>query len=447
VLSAVIDRLALLTDLYELTMGQAYLVAQLHDRAVFELFVRRLPPTRSFLVAAGLADAVAFLQALRFSDEAIGHIERLGPWRPELLAWLRAFRFSGDVDAMPEGTIFFEDEPILRVEAPIAEAQLVETQLLNVLHFQTVIASKAARVVLAAPGRLLVDFGLRRAHGADAGLGSARASYLAGFGGTSNVLAATELGIPAFGSMAHSFVLAHDDEAAAFVAFARATPMPTLLIDTYDTEAAARRVVDLAPRLAASGCCIHAVRLDSGDLGAHARSVRAILDAGGLTNVQIFASGSLDEHTVDRLERAGAPIDGYGVGTKMNTSADAPYLDCAYKLEEYAGCARRKRSEGKATWPGRKQVYRRYAEAGTFAGDTVALVGERQQGDPLLVPVMRQGRLASPLPSLHEARARCRQQMGRLPQSLRGLGERTAYPVTISAPLRALAAELDGARR
>ena len=442
-----IDRLALSTDLYELTMAQAYLVAQLRDRAVFELFVRRLPPTRSFLVAAGLADAVAFLQELRFSEDAIAQIGRLGPWRPELVAWLREFRFSGDVDAMPEGTICFADEPILRVEAPIAEAQIVETQLLNCLHFQTVIASKAARVVLAARGKLLVDFGLRRAHGLEAGRGSARASYLAGFGGTSNVLAAAELGIPGFGSMAHSFVLAHADEAAAFDAFARATPTPTLLIDTYDTEEGARKVVALARSLAAIGCRIHAVRLDSGDLGAHARNVRSILDAGGLSDVQILASGGLDEHAVDRLERAGAPIDGYGVGTKMNTSADAPYLDCAYKLEAYAGRARRKRSEGKATWPGRKQVYRRYADDDTFAGDTVALTDETHPGEPLLVPVVRQGRVVSPPPSVHEARTRCARQLAHLPGSLRTLDERAAYPVTISARLRALAAEIDRARR
>ena len=261
---------------------------------------------------------------------------------------------------MPEGTVFFADEPILRITAPMREAQLVESRVMNLLHYQTLVASKAARAVLAAPGKLLVDFGLRRAHGAEAGLLSARASWLAGFGGTATLAAARAFGIPAFGTMAHSYVQSHGSESEAFERFARAHPEnAVLLIDTYDTERAAQKVVAIAQRLAAEGVAIRGVRIDSGDLGAHARRVRAILDSGGCSDLTIFASGNLDEYRLAELVRGGAPIDGYGIGTRMNTSADAPYLDCAYKLQEYDGVPRRKRSAAKATWPGRKQVYRR----------------------------------------------------------------------------------------
>ena len=434
---------ALLTDLYQLTMAEAYLAGDVRKTAVFELFVRRLPPTRSFLVAAGLEQAVSFLQRFRFSADDLRRLSGLGHFSPALLDWLRDVRFTGDVDAMPEGTVFFPDEPILRVTAPLPEAQLVETQLLNAIHFQTVIASKAARVVLAAAGRLLVDFGLRRAHGRDAGVESARAAWLAGFDGTSNVRAGVAYNIPLYGSMAHSFVLAYDDEATAFAAFARAQPADvTLILDTYDTEAAARKVVALSR----DGVRVDAVRLDSGDLGAHALRVRAILDAGGLAHVRIFASGNLDEHAVAALVQKGAPIDGFGVGTRMNTSADAPYLDCAYKLQAYAGRPRRKRSEGKATWPGAKQVYRRLDGDGRLAGDLVTLDGEPHEGTPLLVPVLRGGRLVAPLPTLAEARRRCAAEVAALPPPWRALDAAAPPPVTISPSLRARAAARDRAR-
>ena len=297
------------------------------------------------------------------------------------LDYLARLRFTGDVDAMPEGTIFFANEPIIRVIAPLPEAQLVETRLINILHFQSVVASKAARMVLAAPGKQLVDFGLRRAHGAEAGLMAARASYLAGFDGTATVLARKDFGIPVFGTMAHSFIQAHDDETAAFSAFARSRPDNlVLLIDTYDTEAAARKVVKLAPRLKEAGIAVHGVRLDSGDLVALSKSVRRILDEGDLQDVTIFASGGLDEDELARILGANAPIDGFGVGTSLTTSSDAPALDCAYKLQEYAGLARRKRSAGKATWPGRKQVWRSFGGDGRMAGDVLALQGDHQAG-------------------------------------------------------------------
>lgn len=433
---------ALLTDLYQLTMLQGYHGAGMQDTAVFEFFVRRLRPERGFLVAAGLEQALDYLEALRFTADELAWLASTGRFSDAFLASLETLRFTGDVHAMPEGTVFFPDEPILRVTAPIAEAQLAETRLINLLHFETLIASKAARAVLAAPGKLLVDFGLRRAHGAEAGLLAARAAWLAGFGGSSNVLAGRLYGMPLFGTMAHSFVQAHDDEARAFEAFAHAQPgNVVLLIDTWDTEAAAQKVVALAPRLAGAGIRIRGVRVDSGDLAAHARRVRAILDAGGLADTIIFASGDLDEYALRELLARGAPIDGFGVGTRVDTSSDQPYLDCAYKLQEYAGTPRRKRSEGKATWPGRKQVHRRYDAGGRMAGDVVALESDPQPGVPLLVPVMRGGRRL-PLPDLAADRAHAAAQLARLPEPLRRL-ESFDYPVEVSAALRALAAEAD----
>jgi nicotinate phosphoribosyltransferase len=368
-----------------------------------------------------------------------------GGFREPFLTALGELRFTGDVHALPEGTPFFINEPILRITAPIAEAQVVESRLLSLLHFSTLIASKAARSVLAAPGKLLVDFGMRRAHGAEAGLLAARAAYLAGFSGTATVLAGKEFGVPVFGTMAHSYIEAHADEISAFKGFARSFPANVvLLIDTYDTERAAERVVRLAPDLAREGIRVRGVRLDSGDLAAHARAVRAILDRGGLPEATIFCSGNLDELKVRDLLASGAPIDGFGIGTSLDTSSDAPFLDCAYKLQEYAGTPRRKHSEGKATWPGRKQVYRHLAADGTFDHDVVALEGDAQRGTPLLVPVMCAGRRLEPAESLAVARARAASQMARLPPRLRLLeASPTPYRVDIAPGLRALAEELD----
>ena len=350
---------ALLTDLYQLTMLQAYLHRGMVEPAVFELFVRKLPGQRSFLVAAGLEQALDFLETLAFTDREIDWLARQGGFSDELLARLREFRFTGDVDAMPEGTVFFPDEPILRVTAPLPQAQLAESRLLNIVHLQTLIASKAARIVLAGRGRQLVDFGMRRAHGAEAALFAARASWLAGFDGSATAEAGLQYGIPVFGTMAHSFVQAHRSEREAFENFARARPArPVMLVDTYDTEAAVARVIELYPALEAEGIRIAGVRLDSGDLAAHAKATRAMFDAAGLSHMIVFASGNLDEHRIARLLADEAPIDGFGVGTALDTSSDAPTIDAVYKLQSYAGVARRKRSEGKATWPGIKQVWR-----------------------------------------------------------------------------------------
>lgn len=435
---------ALLTDLYQLTMLQVYHDRGMKGTAVFEFFVRKMPEHRNFLVAAGLEQVVDYLENLRFTGEELDWLAGCGRFSKAFVDSLAGLRFTGDVAAMDEGTPFFPDEPILRVTAPLPQAQLVETRVINLLQFQVMVAAKAARVRLAAPGRLLVDFGLRRAHGAEAGLMSARASYLAGFDGTSDVLAGMQWSIPLYGTMAHSYIQAHDSEFQAFEDFARSHPRATtLLIDTYDTEGAARKLVPLAHRLAGEGIAIGAVRLDSGDLAAHACKVRRILDEGGLPGVKVFASGNLDEYRVQDLLAGGAPIDGFGVGTRMNTSADSPYLDCAYKLQEYAGLARRKRSEGKATWPGRKQVFRSRDAAGVLSGDVLALDDETLPGEPLLQEVMRGGRRLRPAEPLADVRQRTLGELERLPPALRGLAPATVPAVHVAESLRALAAEVD----
>ncbi|HTO47520.1 MAG TPA: nicotinate phosphoribosyltransferase [Burkholderiales bacterium] len=435
----------LLTDLYQLTMLQAYFEAGMTETAVFELFVRKLPPGRNFLVAAGLEQAVEFLEGLRFGEDELAWIRSSGIFKPAFAESLGRLRFTGDVHAMPEGTVFFPNEPILRVTAPMPQAQLVESRLLNLVHFEVLVASKAARSVLVAPGKRLVDFGMRRAHGAEAGLLAARAAYLAGFDGSSVAMAGPRFGVPVFGTMAHSFVQAHDSESAAFMHFARAFPgSALLLIDTYDTVAAARKVAALAPELARDAIAVRGVRLDSGDLAALAREVRRVLDDAGLQATTIFASGNLDEYQLRDL--VAAPIDGFGVGTSLVTSSDAPSLDAVYKLQEYAGRPRRKRSTGKATWPGRKQVYRRSGPDGRFAGDTVTVETDPQPGEPLLEHVLAGGRRVRALPSLAESRDRARAQLARLPRPLSGLDPTPApYPVEIAPSLHALADEVDAA--
>ncbi len=434
----------LLTDYYQLTMLQSYLEQKMAETAVFELFVRKLPKGRNFMVAAGLEQALDFLENLSFTSEELAWLApRFGS---SLVNYLEQFRFNGDVDAMPEGTIFFPDEPVLRITAPLPQAQLIESRIINLIHFETLIATKAARSVLVAPGKLLVDFGMRRAHGAEAALLAARASYLAGFAGTATVMAGALYGIPLFGTMAHSYIQAHGNEAIAFEHFARCHPdNVVLLIDTYDTEAGAAKVASLGRKLDSLGIHIKGVRLDSGDLAAHAREVRGILNRGGLESTTIFASGNLDEYRLHALISVGAPIDGFGVGTALDISSDAPSLDCAYKLQEYAGKARRKRSEGKATWPGRKQVYRSYNSSdGCMAHDIVALEkNDPQEGEPLIVPVMREGKRINAAPPLDEMRTRTLAGYGRLPKPMTSLEPAPGYPVEISASLRALANLLD----
>jgi nicotinate phosphoribosyltransferase len=433
----------LTTDLYELNMVQAYLDRGEDKEAVFEFFVRRLPERRNFLVAAGLEDALAFLETLSFSAHEIDWLKSTGRFRRNLLDYLAGLRFTGDVHAIPEGTICFPHEPLIRITAPLPIAQLVETRLINILHFQTMIASKAARMVLAAPGKILSDFGLRTAHGAEAGLFSARASYIAGFFGAANVLAGERYGIPIVGTMAHSFVQVHNDEMTAFENFARSRPDGViLLIDTYDTEAGARKVVQLAPKLKADGIAIRGVRIDSGDLAAMATKVRAILDAGGLNDVIILVSGGINEDVLQTMTATKAPIDGYGIGVNLDASIDAPSLDCAYKLQEYAGRPRRKLSEGKVTWPGRKQIWRSFGDDGRMSGDTLSLENDSHKGDLLVVPVMRAGKRIVPAPKLSQIREHAARELARLPEPLRRLEKSDDYPVRFSEKLKELAAEI-----
>jgi nicotinate phosphoribosyltransferase len=435
---------ALLTDMYQLTMLQGYYEQSMEEMAVFEFFVRKLPKNRGYLVAAGLEQLLSYLEQLQFTPEEIQWLAGTRLFKPAVLDRLAALRFTGDVHAMPEGTVFFPNEPILRITAPLPEAQLIESRLINLLHFQTLIASKAARSVLIAEDKLLVDFGMRRAHGSEAALLAARASYLAGFDGSATVSAGMSFGIPVYGTMAHSFVQIHSQESQAFVHFALAnSDNVVLLIDTYDTERAAQKVVDLAPAIEAQGIKIKGVRLDSGDLADHAKKVRTILDRGGLQNTTIFASGNIDEYKLDDLIMQKAPIDGFGIGTHLDTSADAPYLDCAYKLQEYAGIARRKRSEGKATWPGRKQVYRHYNDNGVMNFDIVTVDDELCSGQPLLQSVMQGGTVTAPQPRLIEIRDYTRDQLQKLPMDLRKLSDMPDYPVVISSELQALAKRVD----
>ena len=431
---------ALLTDLYEIAMLQAYFEKEMNAIAVFEFFVRRLPENRAFLMAAGLEQALNYLFNLHFGERDIEWLHSLGRFDAAFIDSLEAFRFSGDVDAMPEGTIFFPDEPILRITAPLPQAQFVESRIINLLHFQTVIASKAVRSVMAAKGRQLVDFGMRRAHGAEAALLSARASFIAGFDGSATVEAGYAFNIPVFGTMAHSFIQAHETELDAFSSFVHSFPHgATLLIDTYDIREGAENVVRIARKLKqVSAPGIKAVRIDSGDLRSAVADARAILDAGGCQDIAILVSGGLDEYAIEDLVRHRAPIDGYGIGTCMNTSSDAPCLDCAYKMVEYNGQPKRKRSSGKATWPGRKQVYRWHDKNGYIEADTLTTDDDVLAPSGLLQPVVREGRITRPLPSLLEIRAFARSQLLTLPPTLRTLAE-ARYEVKVSDRLWELA--------
>lgn len=425
---------ALFTDLYELTMAQAYAAEHMDQVGVFELAFRKMPANRNFIVAAGIGDVLDFLSKVRFQDDELAYLSRIHRFSDEFLKRLKNIRFTGDVYAVPEGTIVFPNEPIVQVIAPILEAQLVETFVLNQIHFQSLSAAKAARVVEAAKTRSVVDFGSRRAHGTDAALKVARATFLAGGTGTSNVLAGWIYGIPVFGTMAHSYIQAHDTEAAAFQAFVAQFPDTTLLVDTYDTLEGVRRVIHLSRELG-DRFHVSAVRLDSGDLGALAIQTRLLLDEAGLKDVTIFASSSLDEYEIQRLVNSGAPIDAFGVGTKLAVMEDASHLDMAYKLVEYAGKGRLKLSTSKFLYPGRKQVFRQTGN-GRMISDVIARFDEPLAGEPLLQPVMRAGRSTASI-NLAESRRRFQCELARLPDYLRSLQPAgSGYPVTFSVQLR-----------
>jgi nicotinate phosphoribosyltransferase len=437
-----LNNLALFTDLYELKMLQAYVEEGMTEDAVFSLFIRRLPGNRNFLLVCGLETVLDYLENLFFTDEEIGFLGSLGYFSDRFLAWLHDFAFRGDVYAMPEGTPLFPNEPILEVKAPLPEAQLVETFILNQIHMQTLLASKAQRVVTVAEGRPVIDFGARRMHGTDTALKGARAFYIAGVAATSNVLAGRLYGIPVAGTMAHSYIQAHEDEASAFRSFAQLYPDTILLVDTYDTLNGVRNVIDLAKFLG-KRFHVNAVRLDSGDLLTLSKEARRLLDDANLNKLQIFASGGLDEYTIAELLSSGAPIDGFGVGTNMGVSIDAPDVDIAYKLCEYAGKGRLKLSIGKPVLPGRKQVFR-IPEGDSDVRDIIARSDEDLPGRPLLSAVMRKGRrLSADIVSLESLREYAREQISRLPDHIRAIVPAdNPYPVEISRALSRLHEEI-----
>jgi len=419
--------LGLCTDLYELTMAQSYLYEGKTGRAVFSLFVRKLSEKRNFLISAGLETLVDRIKNFKFGDEEIKYLKSLGIFKDDFLDYLKNFDFSGNVYAIPEGRIVFQNEPLVQIEAPIPEAQLLETMVINTVQFETMIASKAVRSFLVAKGKKLVDFGFRRAHGLEAGILAARASYIAGFDGTSNVEAGKRFGIPVVGTMAHSYVMIFDKEEDAFRAFAKLYPQNAIfLIDTYDTIEATKKVV----KLAKEGVPVVGVRIDSGDIVKLSKEVRRILDENGLNNVKIVVSGGVDEYKIKEWFDEGAPIDAFGVGTKFITSADAPYFDIAYKLVEYEGKPKYKLSPGKKTFPYKRQVYR-YYENGKMKYDETAKWENKRKGEPLVELIMKNGELIKELPSLKEIRQTVMSELEKLPEEYKDITEHREYEVRI----------------
>ncbi len=437
------NNLALFTDFYELTMAQAYYEEEMTDDAVFSLFVRRLPPRRNYLLACGLETVLDYLENLHFDEEDLAYLASHEDFSESFLDLLRDFRFTGAVYAVAEGTPIFADEPILEIVAPLPEAQIAETFVMNQIHLQTVLCSKAKRVVTAAEGRSVIDFGSRRMHGTDAALKAARAFYIGGVDATSNVLAGKEYQVPVTGTMAHSYIQAHDDEMEAFRAFARLYPETVLLVDTYDTIEGVRKVIELADTLG-EAFKISGVRLDSGDLPELSKEARALLDQAGLGEVKVFASGGLDEDKITEMISSGAPIDGFGVGTSMGVSQDAPDLDIAYKLSEYAGSGRLKLSPGKPILPGRKQIFR-MSDDERYVRDVVARADEDLPGRPLLETVMRDGkRLDAGDVDLESARDHASRELSRLPDPIRDIAPaESPYPVDISPELSRYQEEIE----
>ncbi|MDQ6854390.1 MAG: nicotinate phosphoribosyltransferase [Actinomycetota bacterium] len=431
---------ALFADLYELTMAASYAAHDLDDPATFDLFVRHLPPRRGYLVACGLETALDYLEKLHFDDDALAYLRTLDLFDESFLSRLAELRFTGEVWAIPEGELVFPNEPILQVTAPLVEAQIVETFLLNCIGYQTMIATKAARVATACGDQSFVDFSPRRDHGTDAAMKTARAAHVGGASGTSLVLAGKAYGLALSGTMAHSYVMRFGSEADAFLTYARDFPGRAIfLIDTYDTIKGAHTVVEVAEKLEPE-LLPRAVRLDSGDLATLAPEVRRVLDEGGLTEVQIFASGDLDEYRIAELMAAGAPIDAFGVGTQLGTSGDAPHLGVVYKLVEDADGPKVKLSTEKITLPGRKQVFRRVDAAGRLRADVLALQDETvPDARPVLQTVMRNGTRIDGREPLDVLRERRRDAVAALPDGLRALDpEGPPYDVRISPGLDAL---------
>lgn len=446
------SEIPLLTDLYELTMAASYFQIGFNDSSCFSVSVRRLPVRRGFLVAAGLERLLEALEEFRFEPPALDYLASLKLFSAEFLDYLSKLRFTGDVMAMPEGTIFFAGEPILEVYGPLIEAQILETLTINQIGMASLIATKAVRSVIAAHGRRLIDFGLRRSQGADAGLIAARSSYLAGFSGTSNVLAGRRYAIPVYGTMAHSYVMAHEREREAFDHFVQIFPkLSTLLVDTYDTVRGVENAAEAALQLRQQGYKLQSVRLDSGDLVDLSIKARRILDRKGLQDVAIFGSGNLDEYRINDMINAGAPIDAFGVGTEMVVSADAPSLDISYKLSEYRGTPRLKTSESKLTLPGKKQTFRAMNGSAGFYADVIGLADESatamarefKPAPAEVVPLLQRqfsgGHRLGARPTLAESRERLREAIGRLEERYKDLMKPDQYPVKHSAALNAMA--------
>jgi nicotinate phosphoribosyltransferase len=441
------ENMSMLTDFYELTMCASYFDNKKLEPATFDLFIRRLPPNRSYFLFAGLEQILLFLKKVRFNEEHIAFLKKQG-FKDEFLDYLKNFRFTGEVWSVPEGTVVFPTEPLIRVTAPIIEAQIIETFILNTVNLQTTIATKASRVANVAKNRPVIEFGLRREHGTDAGMKVARCSYIAGCTGTSNVLAGMEYGIPVFGTMAHSFVMSFDREIDSFRAFTKTFPdKSTLLIDTFDNLRGAEKAVKVAKELEKRGSKLGGVRLDSGDLVEISKKVRQVLDRNGLDYVKIFASGDLDEYMIEELLKKGAKIDAFGVGTRMGTSEDRPYVDVIYKLcekidENGESSPIMKLSEGKVTLPGKKQVFRIKDKRSNFVKDVITLEKEKIGGEPLLIKVMEKGRILYHLPSLEEIRKKALENLSKMPPKYKKLKGAPRYPVHLSLGLKRLMKDL-----
>ncbi|WP_133491896.1 nicotinate phosphoribosyltransferase [Alcanivorax sp. 24] len=430
------DALCLLTDLYELTMAQAYWHQQHNDEAIFSLFFRVLPEQRQYAVACGQEYAAHLVSALRFPREQVARLASLKQFQPEFLDWLAGFRFTGEIRAVPEGSLIFPHEPVLEVRAPVVQGQLLESLLMNYINLETLLASKASRVVDAAGGRPVMDFGMRRMHGLEAAWRGVRAYRVAGISGTSNVLASRDFDLPAQGTMAHSYIQAVGDERRAFLDYARLYPGTTLLVDTYDTLAAVDKVIGLVRD---EDVDVGAIRIDSGDLGALAKAARQRLDDAGLSDIRIVVSGGLDEWKIAGLVADGAPVDGFGVGTEMGSVADAPSLDFAYKLTEYGGSPRLKNAPGKPVYPGAKQVWRHYDANGMLAGDEITGTDEKRDGEPLLRTVIANGEPVIAEPDADAARQRLGRERAALPEPWRGVDPAPQpYPVSLSERLETL---------
>lgn len=440
------ENMSLLTDFYELTMCASYFEEGRTEPATFDLFIRKLPPNRSYFVFAGLEQVLHFLQNIRFTEEQLDYL-RTQNLKDGFLDYLRNFKFTGEVWAVPEGTIVFPDEPLIRVTAPVIEAQLIETFLLNTVNLQTMLATKASRVVCAAQGKPVIEFGLRRTQGTDAGMKAARCSYLAGCNGTSNVLAGMKYGIPIFGTMAHSYIMFFDKEIDSFRAFGKAFPEnSTFLIDTYDDLKGAENAAIVAKEMEKQGHRLNSVRLDSGDLLSLSKKVRKILDDHGADYVKIFASGDLDEYVIEELLKDGAAIDAFGVGTRMSTSCDTPYVNVVYKLsgkvEEGTFVPAMKLSKGKVTLPGEKQIFRQRSENNLYFKDVIGLDYEKIEGEQLLRKVMNHGKIVYDMLSLEEIRKVALHNLSELPSQYKKLTNASVYPVELSPKVKKITHQL-----